>query len=366
MSICTKDCGFIPFKPAGFSCNASRRQGGVKHLVFAHCSVSISDFYDLAQWCKYINEGKIVLSNELLANKPEAEAINRKLYTCAPDNYTGSIRTIAFQDFNGDNVYNDDYNFWNYLLKESPNYQFGWITCDDYFYGFDKDFNLEVSNQIEEENTGLAFWVGKVRWTSFYDTEPVFIPNLLTVLRGDCSKVPNFNSCPEDVIVVNRNGRYTLCSPDEELLLEATPLIKGATYTWYKDMMVVATGLELNSYGANKVGEYTVEIQKPGCPLLTLNAGEIILDPSLPLYGSRFVFINGFGRYNIIQNYSIDTQLCTSSRYRLLDITNNVYGPWRPTPTFYPPYDVNPGTYIIEGECLTTGCIVRTDPFNIP
>lgn len=365
MSICTDDCGFNPFKAAGFNCNPSRKSGGIKHLVFAHCSVKIDDLNDLSVWCDYISKGKITITNELLANKPQGEYLTKKLDYCTPDSYVGALRSIEFTDYTADPENNDDYKFWSFLSKEYYNYQVGFITCDDYFSGFIPNFELSVSNLIEESSTGLSYWQGKLRWASYYELEPLFLPNLITVLRGDCSQVPGVNKCPEDILIINRTGKYTACNPDDEFVFEALPLVKGAIYTWEDDNpTVILTGVEENILTVKGVGLYTLTINRAGCSPLVLTV-EILPDNNVPtIFSIIKLTLFPSGNYGVSVGATDPCVPLGGRQVRVYNVGLGIYTPWIDGILVN---NLSAGTYYVEIRCKDNKkCFNRSNTFTLP
>lgn len=273
MALCAASCTQLPPRPIGEGCGVTTRPGGISRLVFAACSVQFTDINDRAEWCRYVSEGKIVVSPPGVGKKDKGSATKKRISSCGSEQVIGYERTIAFVDNGGDNVNFTDYTFWSRILENPSLFQFGWLTCDGLFTGFITDFAIEVDNVIEETNLGNSFWDAMIMFQGFLPPRPYNIPGLLTILQGDCSAVPNFDPCETGIITSNGT---VLCSLDP-LLLTATYYI-GASYQWEYDLgagFVNIPSANGNTYLANEATpaqsvDYRVTINRPGCPAVVV------------------------------------------------------------------------------------------------
>lgn len=198
MAICSSNCPTIlPPKPLGNSCTPDTRPGGISHVIFASCDVKFTDIYDKTEWCRYIAQGKIVASLEVLGKKDKASAIKKKTTSCRPEMVTGFDYTVTFQDYNADDLGFKDYDFWNEIQLRYQQYQVAFLTCDGLLLGFDPStrsfintFAIEVSNVIEDDFNGSSYWDGAVMYKGKTESKPVLISNLAGLLSGtDCSDI---------------------------------------------------------------------------------------------------------------------------------------------------------------------------------
>jgi len=76
----------------------------------------------------------------------------------------GKENQVTFQDYNSDPESCLDITFWNTIVNASSSYQFGYYTCDGYFYGLVTEFSIEVDQVIEDNSTGNIFFDGTISW----------------------------------------------------------------------------------------------------------------------------------------------------------------------------------------------------------
>lgn len=148
MGICGSDILSIPNY-----CQTNFRNGGISHLIFIKCEdYPFAPEYesDYIAWESFVTNYCVFITNKLRAEKPTTTVSKLKTSFCRPDTIVGMSKTINFVDFNS---YEDyfDLKFWDYMLKYDKKYKFGFITCDNLFYGF-YDFELEVDVEISDDS----------------------------------------------------------------------------------------------------------------------------------------------------------------------------------------------------------------------
>ena len=171
MALCPSSCA--PALPPSITggCGITTRTGGISKLVFVKCDYVFEDISDRTEWEAAVNHTTggepdpiVVFSGLLLAQKPKGTFTKKRISSCAPEQLVGKENQITFQDFNSDTLDCKDIEFWNTLVTASSSYQFGYYTCDGYFYGLVPEFSLEVDQVIEDNSTGNIFFDGTVSW----------------------------------------------------------------------------------------------------------------------------------------------------------------------------------------------------------
>jgi hypothetical protein len=180
MGVCAAACAVSvpPAYTAG--CGVTQRQGGVHRLVFIACDYTFTDITDPAEWAQAITDGDVVISGALLGQKPKGTATKKKTSSCAPEAVVGYERSITAQDFNADPNYDlggiaatyRDFAFWNTLMQNSAKYKFGFVTCDQRFYGVFNNFTLEADQVIPESSTDPMYWDVAVAFSGITLPEP--------------------------------------------------------------------------------------------------------------------------------------------------------------------------------------------------
>jgi hypothetical protein len=164
MALCPSSCA--PALPASITggCGITTRTGGISKFAFVKCDYTFTDLSDRDEWVAAVASNDVVFTGLLLAQKPKGTFTKKRISSCAPEQLVGKENQITFQDFNSDTLDCKDIEFWNTLVTASSSYQFGYYTCDGYFYGLVPEFSLEVDQVIEDNSTGNIFFDGTVSW----------------------------------------------------------------------------------------------------------------------------------------------------------------------------------------------------------
>lgn len=187
MAICSSNCA--PDLPASYSggCSIIQRPGGIKYFTFVKCDYTFTDISDVEEWAGAITGGDAVLSGYLLAQKPKGTFTKKRIASCQPEAVTGVEKSITFQDYNTDTVTAPGpgcklYDFWNAIQINPGGYKFGYVTCDNMFYGLINDIQVELDEVIEDSNNGNTFIDGTIFWNQITMICP--IPLILDGLNG--------------------------------------------------------------------------------------------------------------------------------------------------------------------------------------
>lgn len=194
MPLCAPACAVKPPKIPK-DCGVNIRPGGIRHIVFAPCSLRFKNIYNLNEWAEYVLKGDIVISSPLVGQKAKGSFTKKRVNSCQPEVVIGIERSITFMDHNADLLEYSDFNFYNQIQANPNLYQFGFITCNNEFYGFIDTFSIEVDLVIEDNNNGNSFWDGTISWQGFDMPTPLNIPGLVNVLMGGYAELPNFHPC---------------------------------------------------------------------------------------------------------------------------------------------------------------------------
>lgn len=180
---CADDCATTVPQAPGAGCDITTRKGGIKRLIFAACDLTLNDPTDLAEWALAIAANKIHASGEILGSKPKGTFTKKKVASCQPETVVGGEKTINFSDYNADLAAASDYDFWNGIFTKQRRLVFGYIDCDDNFYGFIPNWALEVDDTREEDVKGNTFFEGVITYESTTMTKPIYIPGLNNILN---------------------------------------------------------------------------------------------------------------------------------------------------------------------------------------
>jgi len=178
MALCPSVCA--PELPVNYSggCGIVARPGGIKKFAFLKCDFQFTDITDTQEWIDGIANGDIVGSGLVLAQKPKGSFTKKRIASCEPEAVVGGEKTVTFQDFNSDTVTPGGagtllFDFYNAIQGQVQNYRFAFYTCDGFVYGPIDDFQIEVDDVIEDNNTGNAFIDGTITWNNILMISPV-------------------------------------------------------------------------------------------------------------------------------------------------------------------------------------------------
>jgi hypothetical protein len=166
MALCVTECA--PDLPVSYTggCGVTLRNGGISKLAFIKCDYEFTDIASRTEWEAAIASKNVVLTGLLVGQKPKGSFTKKRITSCGPEAIVGGEKTITFQDFNSDAADCADVDFWNAIQLNATNYRFGYYTCDGYFYGPIDNFQVEVDQVIEDNNTGSIFWDGTITWNA--------------------------------------------------------------------------------------------------------------------------------------------------------------------------------------------------------
>jgi hypothetical protein len=164
MALCPSTCA--PALPESITggCGITVRNGGISKFAFVKCDYTFTDIDSRAEWEAAVESGDVVFSGLLLAQKPKGSFTKKRISSCAPEQLVGKENQVTFQDYNSDPLLCKDITFWNTILNASSSYQWGYYTCDGYFYGLVDEFSIEVDQVIEDNTTGNIFFDGTISW----------------------------------------------------------------------------------------------------------------------------------------------------------------------------------------------------------
>lgn len=166
MALCTTSCApALPAAPSA-GCGVTTRNGGISKLAFIKCDYTFVDVSDRTEWIAAIAAGDVVLTGLLLGQKAKGSFTKKRVSSCSPESIVGGEKSVTFQDYNADPEDCSDVTFYNTIQLNAPLYQFGYYTCDGYFYGPIESFTMEVDQVIEDNNTGSIYFDGTVSWNS--------------------------------------------------------------------------------------------------------------------------------------------------------------------------------------------------------
>lgn len=193
MASCGVSCTVtVPTYPNA-GCDVVTRPAGAKKLVFMACDQTFANITDLEEWADKIAANKLHASGECNISKPKGSLTKKKLVSCRPEQVTGGTRTLNFTDPNADNETFGEYTFWNFIQQNQNKLVFGYVTCDDLFYGFKPtggtgtagdltQFAIDLDDTRVEDSNENAQIEGTITWLDKLMSKPVSIPGLSAAL----------------------------------------------------------------------------------------------------------------------------------------------------------------------------------------
>lgn len=180
MAICNSTCA--PAVPASYTggCGIQSRPGGIKRIWIIKCDYTFNDIADRAEWETAVDDGNVVGSGLILGQKAKGSFTKKRIASCQPEGVVGAEKQITFQDYNHYSTINGpntcaSYEFWNTLLTTPSNYKLAYESCDGYVYGVINDFQLEIDEVIEDNNTGSTYFDGTILWNDIEMLCPVAV-----------------------------------------------------------------------------------------------------------------------------------------------------------------------------------------------
>jgi hypothetical protein len=184
-------------------CEISVRDGGIPRLTFLVCDNSlvlpnpallpdgsVDPNPNANPWTNPANviyamcQNKLFVTGDLLGQKPKGSFNKRRMTSCAPETTISGSKQITFQDFNANKETLVDFDFWQAIEKNKRFMYFGWVTCDDRWYQFDGDWDLEIDEVIEDTSEGKSFYDGTVTMSTKELVKPIICPGLLDALAA--------------------------------------------------------------------------------------------------------------------------------------------------------------------------------------
>lgn len=180
MAICNPSCTVNVPCPLNVGCSIETRAGGIKRFAIVSCGYEFQDITSVAEWTAAVASGDVAISGVVLGQKPKGTFTKKRISSCSPEAITGAEKQITFQDYNVGNNYAQNahcaaYTFWNTILSNPESYQFGYITCDNLFYGLVTDFQIEIDEVIEDTNLGSTYFDGTILWNDIQMICPISI-----------------------------------------------------------------------------------------------------------------------------------------------------------------------------------------------
>ena len=194
---CNPGCGGdIPDMSWVNKCNISTRTGGIPRATFLKCvpggiPIPFEGGWENNQnviWA--ICQRYLFVTGDLLGQKPKGSFTKRRLSSCAPEQTISGTKTITFQDFNADSVDLIDYDFWDSIIANKPFLKFGYITCDERWFQYNGEWDLELDEVIEDTKDGKSFYDGVVSMATADLLTPNYVPGILAAIKSITS-----NSC---------------------------------------------------------------------------------------------------------------------------------------------------------------------------
>jgi len=146
-------------------------------LIFAKCDYTFTDITDLNEWDTAITANEIHSSGEILAQKPKGSFEKQRYASCIPERSVNGTKSITLKDYNADPTFGE-FDFWNGVIADQDTLVFGFIDCEDNFYGWFEDWSLELDNVIPETTEEANYFDGSIEFEELTMTKPQLITGL--------------------------------------------------------------------------------------------------------------------------------------------------------------------------------------------
>lgn len=171
-------------------CNITTRSGGIPRLTFLKCVPGGVPLPYAGGWTNLANiqwaicQGYLYVTGDVLGQKPKGSFTKRRLSSCAPETTISGAKTIAFQDFNADTSDLVDFEFWTQVVNNKEFLKFGYITCDERWYQYDGEWDIEIDEVVEDTKDGKSFWDGVITMATKDILVPISVPGILAKLSS--------------------------------------------------------------------------------------------------------------------------------------------------------------------------------------
>ena len=174
-------------------CKIKKAKGGIPRLFFLICDPDYVHPETVAEglspWSSLVNiqaamcAGLLHFTGPVLGQQPKASLTKKRMSSCDPEEIVGGSQTITFQDYNtGENL--EEYEFWDFIMKNYNLMSFGWVTCDDLMFMYDGSFAPEVSPVTEATNDDSRFFDGIITMQTDEIITPIKVEGLLDLLKS--------------------------------------------------------------------------------------------------------------------------------------------------------------------------------------
>ena len=182
--LCNTSCAQNPVAVAGGGCRLRTRSAGIDRFVFGRCDITFTDITSIEEWQTKIAAGQVVFTGQVLGQKPKGTPTKKKLASCRPEIVTGFTRQLQFTDANADNGNFTDYDFWNDKDENQDIYVVGYITCEEYFYGF-FTYSIEVDDTRVENSDEEFKWDGLIQYIDRTAKKPIKLTGISALIAEE-------------------------------------------------------------------------------------------------------------------------------------------------------------------------------------
>lgn len=192
LQVCDPTCidGEMPDMAWVNGCNITTRSGGIPRLTFLKCVTGGIPLpfangwknLDNVKWA--ICQGYLFVTGDLLGQKAKGTTTKRRLSSCSPETTVAGAKTISFQDFNAEPVDLIDFEFWSQIVTNKAFLLFGYITCDERWYQYAGEWDIEIDEIIEDTKEGKSFWDGVVTMATAEILVPIQVPGILSLFKS--------------------------------------------------------------------------------------------------------------------------------------------------------------------------------------
>lgn len=270
MAVCPSNCASLPPPSPDWGCIIGIRSGQISRIVIMSCDIEFVDINNPLEWCQYVYEGKITLSPIIKGEIGAPSVTTEDPGGCSAEVKTGETTTMSFESIVADLVANTDFDFWYDLDTKYLSYKFGLLDCAGNFYGFIENATFKASWQTPNTKNSPSKFAGDLMW-NYKTPKPIIIPNIESILKGNCSNIPGFDACPE---ITGISGIAALCAYDGLTL--SVPYYLNASYQWTRGGDPLF-GETTNTLVVTEPDTYNVTITRAGCSTPTL-ANAVITD----------------------------------------------------------------------------------------
>jgi hypothetical protein len=179
------DCDPLLFDVPDYldGCDDDVQSGGIAGWIALRCDKSFTDITDEIEWDTKIAAEEVFGrfdGNLIRGSLPVPDRNNVNVGACGTEKTVSKTYTASLIDSAHESTLTK-YDLYNYVDQNGTLWNWGFITCDGYFYGFYPKATAAVDENIPETNSEVKDFNLTISWIGALGVnKPVYLPFLTT------------------------------------------------------------------------------------------------------------------------------------------------------------------------------------------